>query len=70
MRAKLAQAEKNLTAYKTEIARMPAYEARLKHLQSTGSEILSEELQLQRIVQTQAPPRACWSLVIHRTPQQ
>ncbi|MBI4324075.1 MAG: type II secretion system protein M [Chloroflexi bacterium] len=54
MRAKLAQAEKNRTAYKAEIARMPGYETKLNHLKSTGSEILSEELQLQRIVQTQA----------------
>jgi len=48
------QLQRSLSTYQKEVAEIPAREERLKKLQSTGSDVLSEELQLQRIINTQA----------------
>jgi hypothetical protein len=52
----LAKSHKTLAAYQTEIAKIPAYESRLRDLEGQGSAVLPEEqaLQLTRTVQTQA----------------
>ncbi len=52
----LAKSRKTLVAYQAEIARIPAYESRLRELEGQGSAVLPEEqaLQLTRSVQTQA----------------
>jgi Tfp pilus assembly protein PilO len=43
-----------LARYQKEIAMRPKYEAREKELETTGSEMLNNENELQRVVQTQA----------------
>jgi Tfp pilus assembly protein PilO len=43
-----------LARYQAEIARRPAYEKKRVELESTGSQMLSNELELQRLVQSQA----------------
>ncbi len=50
----LDRARRSLQTYETEIAKTSITKDRLKSLQGTGSEVLNEELQLQRIVQTEA----------------
>jgi hypothetical protein len=50
----LRKAQGTLQRYSAEIAKTPTYEALEKKLKSTGSDVLSEELALQRIVDTQA----------------
>ncbi|KAB2657626.1 MAG: hypothetical protein DVB32_08170 [Verrucomicrobia bacterium] len=50
----LDRARRSLQTYETEIAKTSISKERLKVLQGTGSEVLNEELQLQRIVQTEA----------------
>lgn len=54
VRAQIEKARKTLETYQAEIAREPIYKAREKELGLSGSEILSKELDLQRMVQTAA----------------
>jgi Tfp pilus assembly protein PilO len=52
-----AEIERNRTTlerYNREIGNKQRYEARLRELETTGSEMLTSELELQRIVQSQA----------------
>ncbi len=51
---KLDRARRSLETYQKEIAKTSQSVERLQSLQGTGSEVLNEELQLQRIVQTEA----------------
>ncbi len=51
---KIQQIGTTLGTFQKETARMPDYRNRLATLQTNGSDVLSEELALQRIVQTQA----------------
>src|SRR5437868_9005632 len=53
-KAAMARSQSNLKKYKDEIARRPQYEAELKQLQGEGGEMLADDLQFQRIVQSQA----------------
>ncbi len=53
-KAELNKARRTHTRYQEEIAKSPTYEKLEKQLKSSGSEVLSEELQLQRIVDNQA----------------
>ena len=46
-----------LQRYNTEIANKTKYEGRLRELETTGSEMLGNELELQRIVENQAAAR-------------
>jgi Tfp pilus assembly protein PilO len=48
------QARRNLQKFQTEIAKRPQYEKQLAELTSGGSEFLTNDLQLGRIVQSQA----------------
>jgi len=50
---KIAQAKKMLASFQKEATRIPEYQKRLAQLQSSGSDVLSEELELQRAVQNQ-----------------
>lgn len=50
----IGKAERTLQSYQAELGRTNAWNAKLKEMQSTGSDVLSEELQLQRMVQSQA----------------
>ncbi len=50
---KIAQTKKALANFQKEAARIPEYQKRLAQLQTSGSDVLSEELELQRAVQTQ-----------------
>jgi Tfp pilus assembly protein PilO len=50
----LEKTRRNLAKYQEEIAKTPSYEKLEKQLKSSGSEVLSEELQLQRVVDNQA----------------
>lgn len=43
-----------LNRYQREIANRPKYEARQKELETTGSEMLPSEIDLQRVIQSQA----------------
>jgi Tfp pilus assembly protein PilO len=43
-----------LDRYQREIANRPKYEARQKELETTGSEMLPSEIDLQRVIQSQA----------------
>src|ERR1041384_769652 len=51
---KITQVQKTLATFQKEVARVPEYERHLKELQNSGSDVLSEELALQRTAQTQA----------------
>ena len=51
---KIARDRATLTRYKQEIALRPKYEASQRELETTGSEMLGSENELQRVVQTQA----------------
>ena len=48
------KAERTLQTYETEIGRTNALSAKLGEMQNNGSDVLFEELQLQRLVQSQA----------------
>src|SRR5215213_801913 len=50
----LARNRTTLERYKREIEQKPKYEARQRDLQATGSEMLNNDLELQRVVQRQA----------------
>jgi Tfp pilus assembly protein PilO len=50
----LKSSETKLAKYETEIAKAPGYEKIEQRLKDEGGDVLSEELQLQRIVQNQA----------------
>jgi Tfp pilus assembly protein PilO len=51
---KIQQISTTLAAFQKEVARMPDYKSRLVTLQTNGSDVLTEELALQRTVQSQA----------------
>ena len=55
-----------LQRYNTEIANKTKYEGRLRELETTGSEMLGNELELQRIVENQAA--AAGVQLVRRTP--
>lgn len=48
------RSRETLAKYNAEIARRPEYERKRVELESTGSQMLSSELELQRLVQSQA----------------
>ena len=50
----IQKSRNTLERYEKEIARRAQYEGQLRELETTGSEMLSNELELQRIVQSQA----------------
>ncbi|MDX1952801.1 MAG: type II secretion system protein GspM [Verrucomicrobiota bacterium] len=50
----ISRAESTLDRYQKELANVPKYEKQEKTLQTSGSDVLDQELALQRIVQTQA----------------
>jgi len=54
VRNDLEKTQRTLQRYTDEVAKTATYEALEKKLKSTGSEVLNEELALQRIVDTQA----------------
>ena len=54
VRGEINRNRTTLERYKREIEQKPKYEARQRELQSTGSEMLSGETDLSRIVQSQA----------------
>ncbi|HEX7862333.1 MAG TPA: hypothetical protein VF773_18495 [Verrucomicrobiae bacterium] len=54
VRGEIARNRTTLERYKREIEQKAKYEARQRELQSTGSEMLASEVELQRVVQTQA----------------
>ena len=53
-KADIAKNRTTLERYQQEIAKRPRYQAREKELETTGSEMLNNENELQRVVQTQA----------------
>jgi Tfp pilus assembly protein PilO len=53
-KAEIERNETTLERYKREIDNKARYEARLRELETTGSEMLASELELQRVVQSQA----------------
>ena len=52
--AKIATSRATLERYQREIDQKPKYEARLRELEQTGSELLASENELQRVVLMQA----------------
>jgi Tfp pilus assembly protein PilO len=52
--SKMQRNRDNLAKYQAEIARRPAYEQKRIELESTGSQLLANDLELQRTVQSQA----------------
>jgi Tfp pilus assembly protein PilO len=53
LKGQIAQNRATLGRYEREIANRPKYEALQKELESTGSEMLESEMELQRLVQQQ-----------------
>lgn len=53
-KSEISASETTLDRYQREIAKKAQYEARQRELETTGSEMLSSEIELQRIVQSQA----------------
>jgi hypothetical protein len=49
-----AQTQRTLKLYQDEIARVPSYQAKQAKLQAQGSDVLSQELDLQRNIQAKA----------------
>lgn len=51
---KISRNRTTLERYQTEIAKRDTYQARLRELETEGSQMLTNELELQRVVQSQA----------------
>lgn len=66
--AAMAKSRGNLKKYQEEIARKPEYEAKLKELQGEGGNMLTNDLQFQRIVQSQVAAAGLRMGDLHATP--